>query len=195
MDNKLKIVNYLGKHAGQAFTMHELSNAASIPYATLYRSLLKIKGLILIRAVGKAKVVSINQANPLIKPYLIISSAEEKEEFLRNQPILSKIAFELDTRDIVLLFGSYAKGNATDKSDIDILIINSQGKKSVSFNKYETLFGKKINPMYVAKSEFALMLKDKEENVGKQALKSHIILNNPEGFWERVLHGKLQRNF
>jgi hypothetical protein len=33
------------------------------------------------------------------------------------------------------------------------------------------------------------MLKDKEENVGKQALYSHIILNNPEAFWECVFNG------
>jgi hypothetical protein len=28
------------------------------------------------------------------------------------------------------------------------------------------------------------MIRDKEENVGKQVLKGHIILNNPEKFWE-----------
>ena len=33
------------------------------------------------------------------------------------------------------------------------------------------------------------MLKEKEENVGKQVLKNHIILNNPEHFWEMVLNG------
>ena len=33
------------------------------------------------------------------------------------------------------------------------------------------------------------MLKDKDENVGKQALKGHIILNNPEEFWGLVLNG------
>ena len=32
------------------------------------------------------------------------------------------------------------------------------------------------------------MLKDKEENVGKQALKNHLILNNPEEFWGCVFN-------
>jgi predicted nucleotidyltransferase len=146
-----------------------------------------MKGIVLTRPVGKAKVVSLNLANPLIKPYLTISSDEEKKEFLKNQPILSKIASELSTNDIVVLFGSYAKGIAADKSDIDILVINKTGNKSVSFYKYETLFSKNINPLYVTKGEFERMLKDKEENVGKQALKNHIILNNPEGFWEAAL--------
>jgi hypothetical protein len=31
------------------------------------------------------------------------------------------------------------------------------------------------------------MLEEKTENVGKQALNNHIILNNPKNFWECVL--------
>jgi len=33
------------------------------------------------------------------------------------------------------------------------------------------------------------MLKDEEENVGKQALKNHIILRGFNKFWELVLNG------
>ena len=62
-------------------------------------------------------------------------------------------------------------------------------KKNVSFTKYELLFKVKINPNFITKKEFKLMLKDKEENVGKQALYNNIILNNPEGFWECVFNG------
>ena len=66
------------------------------------------------------------------------------------------------------------------------MIINKDGKKSISFSKYEVIFKLKINPIFITKKEFKLMLKDKEENVGKQALYNHIILNNPEAFWECV---------
>ncbi len=188
MDNILSIINYLGKHKDQSFTMHELSKLTGIPYATFYRNLLGMKEFVNIQTVGKAKVVSLNSGNSMIKSHLAISSDEEKKEFLKNQPILSKITSELNTNSIVVLFGSYAKGTATQKSDIDLLIINQKGDKSLSFSKYETLFGKKVNPIFIMKNEFVRMLRDKEENVGKQALKDHIILNNPEGFWEVVLH-------
>jgi len=66
--------------------------------------------------------------------------------------------------------------------------INKEGNKSISFSKYELLFKKRINPIFVTKKEFELMLKDKEENIGKQVLKNHIILINPEEFWGCVLH-------
>ena len=189
MDNKLKIINYLGKHLGQAFTMNELSKQTKIPYATFYRTIQEMKDLAKLQAVGKSKTVALNTESPAIKAYLTISSEEEKKEFLKKQPIISKIASELDTQDIMLLFGSYAKGTQREASDIDIMVINKKGEKSVSFSKYEVLFKKKINPIFVTGSEFRKMLKEPKENVGKQALKDHIILNNPESFWKGVLHG------
>ncbi len=189
MDNNLKIINYLGKHIKQSFTMLELSKATKIPYATFYRTIQKMKDVVTVQTVGKAKTITLNTKNTAIKSYLTISSEEEKKEFLEKQLIIKKIVQEVNTSDIVILFGSVAKGTEKTTSDIDLLIINKKGEKSLSFSKYELLFKKKINPIFITKSEFIQMLQEKEENVGKQALENHIILNNPERFWECVLYG------
>ncbi len=189
MDNKHEIINYLGKNLGRGYTMHELSMLVHIPYASFYRTIQKIEDVLNIQVIGKSKVLKLNVGNPIIKSHLIVASDEEKKEFLAKQPIIKKIVNDFDTKDIVVLFGSYAKGKQTEKSDIDIIIINKDGKKTLSFSKYELLYKKKINPVFLTKSEFKKMLKDKEENVGKQALKNHIILNNPENFWGCVLNG------
>jgi predicted nucleotidyltransferase len=187
MDNKLKIINHLGKNKDSSFTMHNLSKTISIPYATFYRTLNGMKELLTVQVIGKAKTLRLNLKNPAIKAYLTIASEEEKKEHLGNQPIILKISSELNTKDVVILFGSYAKGNQKDNSDIDLLIINKSGEKSISFSKYVTLFKKKINPIFVTQKEFKQMLKDQEENVGKQALRYHVVLNNPERFWQLVL--------
>src|SRR3989344_2985343 len=189
MDNRLKIINYLGKNIKKSYTMHELSGLLEIPYASFYRTVQIIKDLFIIENVGKSKVIRLNTNNPIVKFHLIVSSDEERKDYLKKQPIIRKIAAELNTKDVVVLFGSYAKGRQTERSDIDILVINQDGKKSVSFSKYELFYRKRINPIFVRKKEFKEMLKDKEENAGKQALKGHIILNNPEEFWKCVLNG------
>ncbi len=189
MDNKHKIINYLGKHLNKKYTMHELSKELSIPYASFYRTISSIKDLLIIEEVGKSKIIMLNKQNKVVKAHLVVSSDEERKDYLKNYPIIRKIYQELDTEDIIVLFGSYAKKTQTWRSDIDLLIINKDGKKSISFSKYELLYKIKINPIFITKKEFKLMLKDKEENVGKQALYSHIILNNPEGFWECVFNG------
>jgi len=186
MDNKRKIINYLGKHQ-KSFTMHELSKLLNIPYASFHRTIQQMKDLIITENIGKSKALKLNTPNPIVKAHLIISSDEEKKEYLEKHSIIRKINNDLVTNDVVILFGSYAKGKETEKSDIDLLIINKEGKKSLSFSKYELLYQKKINPIFITKKEFKNMLKDTEENVGKQALQNHIILTNPEEFWGNVL--------
>lgn len=189
MDNKLKIINYLGKQGGKHFTMLELSKLIHVPYASFYRTIQRMGDVLTLEVLGKSKIISLKTKNPIVKSLLAVSSDEERKEFLKKQPIIKKIASELDTNDAVVLFGSYAKGKETEKSDIDVLIINKEGKKSLSFSKYEVLFNKKINPLFITPKEFTNMLKDAEENLAKQAVKNHIILHNPERFWGLVLHG------
>lgn len=188
MDNKLKIINYLGKNYNRRFTMHELSKRVSIPYASFHRTVQGMKDVLNVEIVGKSKTISLKINNPIVKAHLTVSSDEERKEFLQKQPVIRKIAAELNTADIVLLFGSYAKNKETEKSDIDLLIINKGGAKSISFSRYELLFKKKINPIFITLKEFKEMLKDNEENIGKQALQNHIVLNNPERFWGLILN-------
>ena len=185
MDNKLKILNYLAKQR-KAFTMNELSKILNIPYATFHRTIHKLRDLVQIQTIGSSKLLSLNNI-PIMKSYLAISSEEEKLEFLKNQQIIKLIHEDLNTKEVVVLFGSYANNTQKKNSDIDILVLNSNAKKSISFNNTELLLNKEINPMFFTFKEFKLMLNSKEENVGKQALKKHIILNNPEKFWEVVM--------
>lgn len=187
MDNKLKIINFLGKNAEKTFTMHELSKLTKIPYATFYRTIKTMADLIIKTTAGRATLVQINKQNKLTKHYLIISSKEEKDESLKKQLIIKKMTEELPAGEhALILFGSYAKGTQTAKSDIDIIIINKNGEREPDFSRYETLFRIQINAIYITYKEFITMLADNEENVGKQALKNHIILHNPELFWNLV---------
>jgi len=188
MDNRLKIINFLGKNPDRFYTMNELSKLLKIPYATFYRTVQQMEDILIIDAVGKAKTVQLNTEHPIARAHLTVASYEEKKEYLKNQPIIRKISNELAINEIIILFGSYAKGNPTEKSDIDLLIINKDGKKTISFSKYELLYKKKINPIFVTKKEFSAMLLAHDENIGKQALHNHIILNNPEGFWGCALN-------
>ncbi|MDD2678615.1 MAG: nucleotidyltransferase domain-containing protein [Candidatus Nanoarchaeia archaeon] len=187
MDNEFRIINCLGKNWGKMMSMNELSKIAKMPYATFHRTAKKMNDLIIIEEIGKSKILKINEKNPIIVPYLEVSSEKEKKEFLEKKPIIKKIALELETEEAVLLFGSYAKGAEKESSDIDLMIINETGKKTANFSKYEILFKKKINPLFIAQKEFIQMINEKEENVGKQTLKNHVVLKNPQNFWRLII--------
>lgn len=187
MDNKLKIINYLGKKFDCEFTMHELSKILAIPYASFYRTIKEMDDILIIRQIGKSKTLKLNPESPVIQSYLAISSEEEKKRFLENKPVIRIIEKELDTKDVVILFGSYAKGKERGKSDIDIMVINKSGNRTISFLKHELVFRKKINPIFFKEKEFKVMIKDKDENVGKQTIRDHIVLKNPIHFWDMVI--------
>ncbi len=188
MDNKLKIINYLGKAFDKEFTMHNLAIVLKIPYASFYRAVNEMQDILIINRIGKSKTLKLNLKNPVIQSYLAISSEEEKKAFLKKKPVIKAIHRDLNTRDIVILFGSYAKGEEREKSDIDLMVINKSGKRTISFSRHEMIFDKQINPMFFKVQEFKAMLKGEGENVGKQALRYHIVLNNPEHFWDMVLN-------
>ncbi len=186
MDNKNSLLVFLAKNMEKSLSLNQISKFSGIPYATLYRLHDENKSLLDKKIIGKSIVISLKKTE-IVKNYLIVASYEETSEFLAKNPLFKKISEDLPKGDYsLILFGSYAEGKQTKSSDIDLLIINKNGSKIINFSKYETLFKIDINPILVSLIEFETMLKDKEENVGKQVLKKHIILYNQELFWNEV---------
>ena len=75
-------------------------------------------------------------------------SKEKILEFLRKNKPLFKEKFGVDE---IMLFGSYARDEATPKSDIDILIDSNDKSYNTLFYMKELLekeFGKKVDLLY-----------------------------------------------
>jgi hypothetical protein len=100
MDNKDKIINYLGKNLRKKYTMHGLSKILKIPYASFYRAVQKMQDLLVIEVVGKAKTVGLDLENSVINAHLIIASDEERKEFVRRLKVK-----EFKKEDVVILIG------------------------------------------------------------------------------------------
>ena len=186
MDNKNNLLIFLAKNTDKTLSLNQISKSSGIPYATLYRLHNENQSLLDKKIIGKSIVISLKNKE-IVKNYLIVASYEETNEFLVKNPLFKKISEDLPKGNYsLILFGSYAEGKQMRVSDIDLLIINKEGSKNINFSKYETLFKLEINPIFVSFIEFETMLKDKEENVGKQVLKKHMILYNQELFWNEV---------
>ena len=186
MDNKYKILLYLARN--KETSILKVAKILDIPYTTTLRTVNELKELLKIEKIGPTKVVKLDRDNEINKAYLAIASEEEKKEFLKNNNTVKLIERELNVDDIVLLFGSYAKKEETEKSDVDLMVINEKGNRTIDFSRQERLLSKKINPLFFTKKEFKRMLEENEENVGKQALKHNVVLNKPLEFWKLVLN-------
>ena len=190
MDNKYKVVLFLAKK-NDSYTLLELSKQVNIPYTTLLRLINDLRDVTTLTTKGKSKLIEIKW-NDITTSLLVVASFEEKKEFLKKHPLIKKISEQ--THEITLVFGSYAKGTETKNSDIDLMIINTKGDKNVNFHNLELLYDLKINPLFFTKMEFKQMLQDDEENVAKQALKDHILINGFKEFWEETRNAISKKN-
>ena len=81
--------------------------------------------------VGKNKQYTLNKDNLLTKYYLIATEELVTIDYLKKTFLIKKLAEHLNNIDIpnpLILFGSYAKGYATEESDIDLFSIGKLAK-------------------------------------------------------------------
>ena len=187
MDNLLKLVYTLGKNMHHEITLRQLSIDAKVPYTTTHRTITQNKSLFLINQKGNIKLCSLNKSDPITKNYLILSERAQANKFKDKNPQFKVLMRKLPKEDYTLiLFGSRADETHRKKSDIDLCIINKDGKKKVSFSQFELLFKLEINPLFFTKKEFKTMVREQEHNVAKEILKKHIILYGEEYFWNLI---------
>ena len=187
MDNLLKLVWALGKNIKNEIPIRQLSKESKIPYTTTHRLVKNNKNLFNIAQKGNIKLVSLNLKDSITKNYLILSERNESDSFLKKEPQFRVLKEEVPKGGYsLILFGSRAEGKGREKSDIDLCIINKDGKKNINFSKFELLFKVEINPIYLSNKEFRYMLKGQEQNLAKEIIKKHIILYGEEYFWSLI---------
>ena len=134
------------------------------------------------RYVGKHKEFYLNLNNILTKFYLVAAENYLALDFLKRNFLVKKIFLDLTKKlkfeHSVILFGSYAKGEARPESDIDLLVLGELKNKSF-VRSIEEKYDKKIALKTFTPEEFAKAL-ERKDFLAVEILKNHIILRNPE---------------
>lgn len=201
-----EVLASLSKYLSGSFSINQIARTLGRPYGTVWNEIkqLEADGYIKTEVKGKGVFCSLNLENSSLPSRLAVISQQERHGFSKKEPILSKDLSELtgalekrliEHLYVVALFSSHARGKAQPKSDVDLLVIVSRKEETVEqtlheeCNGLELRYGKEVSPVILTPGMFINMLKDKEENIGKQALSGHIIFLGPENFWRFVLEG------
>ena len=131
---------------------------------------------------GDVTTYSLNLNNNLAFSYLnLINESEISKSKLPKKTLedIQNRIFKQTELFILILFGSYAKNEATKKSDLDIaLIVESEQTKKEITPFLETIKRREVIPIdyhIFTRNEFLEMLQADSENVGKQIFKSNIV--------------------
>ncbi|MBU1199802.1 MAG: nucleotidyltransferase domain-containing protein [Nanoarchaeota archaeon] len=93
----------------------------------------------------------------------------------------------------IVIFGSYAEGKQSQKSDLDVaFFVSSEREKreceqSLKSAELKSLLN--VDYHVFTKNEMLQMLKDKQENLGKQIVHKHLAVHNPLIFYSIVQEG------
>jgi len=156
----------------------------------------KQQNLVKTQVTGDVTTYSLNLNNNLTSSYLNLINDIEIQKRKFPKEILSEIQKRISKQTnffILLIFGSYAKNKATEKSDLDIaLIVEAEQTKKEITPLLETVKRREIKHIdyhVFTRNEFLEMLQIEGENLGKQIYKNNLIYY---GFIEycHLLRGK-----
>ena len=140
------------------------------------------QNLIKTKTTGDVTAYSLNLDNNLTISYLNLVNQGEISKKKFPKEVLAEIqkrVFKQTEFFILIVFGSYANGKATKKSDLDIAVIVETEKTKNEITPFlETIKRREIKPIdyhIFIRGEFLEMLKADFENVGKQIYKNNLI--------------------
>ena len=198
-----RLLQLFDENFNSEFTINQISKKIGLDYAYVNREVNKLikKEIISKKTVGNSNLCSLNLKNDEAIVLIFDYETSKKSAFYKRHKVLKTYFLDL-FREIkgfdvysFVIFGSYANGTETGKSDLDILIVIEDKKKSdklhKAINNIFSLSTVEISPMIIDRKDFVEMLANKIKlNVGKEALKSHIILYGIERFWELALESE-----
>ena len=176
------------------FTIRSLARSLKKSYPLVYNNLLSLeeRGIITKKDIPPGKVITLSENIP--KNVIINIEMKKRDNFLKRHPEI-KLMLEDTLKSvknpffILLIFGSYAKGKQTKKSDLDILIIVKEKNdiKEIERAVNKTITKAKKSLIFIEIKDFKEMIKnDKEFNVGNEAKKNHVILYGAEQFYQLI---------
>ena len=197
METKIKIIDALDKNK-KGIHIRELARLVKTSYNNTARNIKILEKENTIKRIKDANLIKIKlKDSPLTVAYLkqahtenflklpkkIINSASEFLNEMQEKPL------------IALVFGSFAKGNYTGNSDIDVLLVFQKIINQADIENTAKRIGMrtntKITPVYVDYGQFEKNFLNKNHEFSNEIRQNVIILTGIEHYY-RLLWGFLE---
>ena len=185
-DNGLAVLTLFSNGYDREYYIREICNYLPLSHGTAQTVLVRFEGQHVLESSqrGKIRLFRIKSGEISIQ-YFVLAEIYKKIRFMQNDlfiaEILNKISLVSD--GIVIIFGSHAKGTATENSDIDIFIAGTTDEGAV--HKIEKMYDVEINTVVYPESAF--ISGEGFDPLLTEVKKNHIVWKNAELFVREVL--------
>lgn len=171
-------------------TTKEIEDRSRYSHERVYSTLkaLEEKKILSEKKVGKALVYSIEKFDDSVYLSFIYYSLNKKSNFVKKYSSAWKAIEEFIEKtkpEMVVLFGSYSKNEAREKSDIDVLCVNGNPETEKIALSLRHKYNLKINPVIISKENFKKIQLDNPE-LWEEIVLLGITLKGQELFYELV---------
>ncbi len=188
---EIRIVDEFRRNPFAEFTIREIAKKLNKKsYAWVFKAVGKLEtlGILNTRHAGKSRLCSINLDSQISVTYLsFLDELDAYEKQLPRRNISELLASIRTPCFTFMVTGSYASGKATDKSDLDIIVLVGSGANRQEIQAKLRSAGELMIPrphIYVfTYREFEEMLLLRNENYGKEAFRNRIIISGAQNYY------------
>ncbi len=132
---------------------------------------------------GRNKEYCLNLNNSIAKYYVILAETFASLSYLSRNFLIKKVASEISNQidGTIILFCSFASGQATKESDIDLFIVADRKPLKFAVRETADLIGREISVKSAIRGEFMRGLQDADPVV-REVVLEHIILRGVDDF-------------
>lgn len=185
-DKTLMVLSAFSNGYNNEYYIREMCRHLPFSHGTVQTILVRLEEKRVLSSMERGKI-RLFQIKPgeIAAQYFTMAEIYKKILFLEKEPYISEILDKITafSEGIVILFGSYATGTATEDSDIDIFIAGTTDEEAVK--KLEKRYQIEINTIVYPETAFAGQ--EQFEPLIEEVKKNHIIWMNAESFVREML--------
>ena len=188
-ENSLKTISLFSQGYDESFHIRQLAGiiGISVRTAQIILNYLEDKSILTSSFVGKSKIYKLNK-NTISYNYILLAEQYKKIGFLESNQLIGEVCDKLAffTKGSIIVFGSYAKDNADDKSDLDIFVIGEIDRKRIK--EISETYNIEINPKIYSLED--IDKRKPKDFLIREVLDNHIIIKGGETFLDIVFDGR-----
>ena len=181
----LKILGLYASDYKMSLHLREIARETKVDVKAVQLQLKKLEKINILSGTlkGRNKEYCLNLGNSITKYYMILAEAFASIIYLGKYFEIKKLVAEMGNRigDVLILFGSFAKGEMTEESDVDLFVIAEKNIDMNAVREAGSLIDREISVKSANKKQFLKGLMDGDPLI-MEVVSSHVLLKGLDDF-------------
>lgn len=167
---------------------------ADMTAARLHLGRLEGIGILRVAREGRNLAYSLNLGNPVARNYLVMAEYHAAAAHMGSNYLAKRALDDLDPHadGAIVLFGSYARGEQDEESDMDLLVMGRRAPDVGVVRRLSLTTGVRFDVKHETQTRFAEMLR-RDSPLAGEILANHITLKGADEFcraaWKKYAEG------